>query len=115
MTRYAKELEQRIERGDPLEDTRKWFLGVIGNVEFADVEFADLAPNEQVFMFDLVVGSRVWQLGQEDPTDEAYEGNVKEALSYARRTLLKGFDNELAGARFRPVYYKWFGVADIKH
>jgi hypothetical protein len=24
MTKYAKELEQRIERGDPLEDTRKW-------------------------------------------------------------------------------------------
>jgi hypothetical protein len=113
MTKYAKELEQRIERGDPLEDTRKWFLHL--GKEVWGVPFANLAPNEQVFLFDMVVGFRVWQLGQEDPTDEAYEGHVKEALAYARYTLLKGFDDELVVARFRPVYYKWCGVVDTKH
>ena len=64
MTIYAKELQRRLDSGEPIEKIRKWYLYL---KEPWESYFRDLEPVEQEFMKHMCSDFRAWLQRQENP------------------------------------------------
>jgi hypothetical protein len=50
MSKYAEELDRRIQSGEPVHVTREWFLQCLSKNEPGCQYFADLSVQEQMFL-----------------------------------------------------------------
>jgi hypothetical protein len=64
MTVYAKELQRRIDSGEPIETTRDWYLHL---KEPWQMYFSELEPIEQEFVKHLSLDFITWLKMQENP------------------------------------------------
>jgi hypothetical protein len=59
MTRYAEELNRRIQNGEPVHITRQWFLESL--LKCQPVHFSDMSLQEQMFFEKTVNAFAAWQ------------------------------------------------------
>jgi hypothetical protein len=64
MTKYAKELNRRIQSGEPVHITRDWFLEIMCRGERGCRYWADLSPQEQMFAERMLDAYEAWLMTQ---------------------------------------------------
>jgi hypothetical protein len=81
MAHVAQELRRRLDRGEPIEDTREWFLD---QKKVWQSYFADLDPLVQWFVIDMTTDFMIW-LEQKERPDKPFEEIVLERLADLRQ------------------------------
>jgi hypothetical protein len=81
MEQIAQELRRRLDSGEPIEVTRKWFMG---QKQVWSGYFADLDPFLQWFVLDITTAFRIWLEQKENP-DKPFEEIVRERVAELRR------------------------------
>jgi hypothetical protein len=64
MTRYAEELNRRIQNGEPVHVTRRWFIECLSKGEPGCQYFSDMSLQEQMFFEKTVNAFAAWQKQQ---------------------------------------------------
>ena len=77
----TKILRRRLDSGEPIEETRKWFMQ---QRPVWESYFVDLDPLVQWFVIDITTAFRIW-LEQKECPDKPFEEIVRERLAELRQ------------------------------